>query len=273
MKRILAYLFLYGLFLLLGLTKPPSIFAQGTFSCGWTSLPGTPGICDIVSSNCTTGNSAVTSTCLANTTPSTCTGSYACERSTLNCSGYNGHCTPIISKCAQGNQIGSSGELGCIVGFRCCPNPSANPTSCQSLGGHCVISGSCANGPPINSSDCTIPLMKCCPNVNSPSSVLCNGGTGINTAIGCLDASNSKNLTSQLLTLATGIAGGIAFIIIIFAGLQMATAAGDPKRFKAGQELLTSGIGGLILIVLAVLILNFLGVTLLNLNSVGFQTP
>lgn len=106
-------------------------------------------------------------------------------------------------------------------------------------------------------------------------SPLCGTGVdlnlGVNTAIGCLMAGDPKQLVSQLLGWGVGVGGGIAFLMIIFAGFQMATASGDPKRVKAAQELLTSALAGLILIVLSVVLLNFIGVNILGLNNLGFS--
>ena len=48
------------------------------------------------------------------------------------------------------------------------------------------------------------------------------------------------------------------------------TATGDPKRIQAGQELLTSAIGGLILLIFSVFILKFIGVDVLGLCKFGF---
>jgi len=84
-------------------------------------------------------------------------------------------------------------------------------------------------------------------------------------------AGDPKQLVSQLLGWGVGIGGGIAFLMIIFAGFQMATASGDPKRVKAAQELLTSALAGLILIVLSVVLLNFIGVSILGINLLGFN--
>lgn len=95
-------------------------------------------------------------------------------------------------------------------------------------------------------------------------------GTGVNSAIGCLAAGDPKLFISQLLGWGVGIGGGIAFLLIVYAGFMIATAAGDPKRVQAGRELLMSAIGGLILIVLSVLLLNFIGVNILGLNNLGF---
>lgn len=67
-----------------------------------------------------------------------------------------------------------------------------------------------------------------------------------------------------------GVGGGIAFLLIIYAGFLIMTATGDPKRIQAGQELLTSAISGLILLVLSVFVLKFIGIDILGLCKFGF---
>ena len=68
-----------------------------------------------------------------------------------------------------------------------------------------------------------------------------------------------------ILTWAIGIGGGIAFLLIIVAGFQIMTSTGNPERLKAGQELLTSAIAGLIMIIFSVFILRIIGVDILKL--------
>ncbi len=103
-------------------------------------------------------------------------------------------------------------------------------------------------------------------------SLKCDGGTGINTAIGCIHIFNSENaFLSDLLRWATGIGGGIAFALMLYAGFMIMTASGNPERIKAGQELLTSAIAGLILLVLSIVILKFIGVDILGLDKFGFN--
>lgn len=103
----------------------------------------------------------------------------------------------------------------------------------------------------------------------------CNGlsCTGINTAIGCIHAiGNESYFLNDLLRWATGIGGGIAFLLMIYAGFMIMTASGNPERIKAGQELLTSAIAGVVLLVFAVFILKFIGVDILGLCKFGFGT-
>jgi hypothetical protein len=100
----------------------------------------------------------------------------------------------------------------------------------------------------------------------------CNGNdpnSGINTAIGCLPL-EKKALTEVLLNWSVGLSGGIAFILLIIAAIQITTAQGNPKQVASGQGLLTASVMGLVLISLSVVLLNFLGVNVLGLSGLGF---
>ena len=107
--------------------------------------------------------------------------------------------------------------------------------------------------------------------VSPDNRVLCDNGTGISTAIGCIHALGDQNaFLSDLLKWATGIGGGIAFVLMLYAGFMIMTASGNPERLKAGQELLTSAIAGLILLIFSVFILKFIGIDILGLDKFGF---
>ena len=106
--------------------------------------------------------------------------------------------------------------------------------------------------------------------VKALDSPLC--GNGIQTAIGCIPVLNPDNGTSFMgfvLGWAIGIGGGIAFLLIVYAGFMIMTSAGAPDRLKAGQELLTSAISGVILLILSVFILNLIGVKILQIPGFG----
>jgi hypothetical protein len=140
----------------------------------------------------------------------------------------------------------------------------------------------CANGPAITADDCG--LQRCCPNAPStpaPTSAPgtgsdplagCPGGKSINSAIGCIPILDTKEaFLGFILKWAVGIGGGIAFLLIIYAGFMIMTSAGNPERLKAGQELLTSAISGLILLIFSVVILKIIGVDILGLDKFGFN--
>ena len=66
-----------------------------------------------------------------------------------------------------------------------------------------------------------------------------------------------------------GIGGLIAFILIIIGGLQIILSAGNPDRVKAGKEMITSAIAGLLLIIFAVFILRLIGYDILKIPGFG----
>ncbi len=99
----------------------------------------------------------------------------------------------------------------------------------------------------------------------------CLKPTEINTAIGCINVLGTKEeFLGQILQWAVGIGGGIAFLLILYAAFTIMTSAGDPTKLKTGQDLLTSAISGLILLVFSIFILKFIGIDILGLDYFGF---
>src|SRR6185369_8670552 len=99
-----------------------------------------------------------------------------------------------------------------------------------------------------------------------------NGGNihaGINTAIGCVPVLDQTAFITWLLGWSLGIGGGIAFLLILYAGFQIMTSSGDPKKLQAAKELLTSALGGLILLIFSVFVLRFIGVDILMIPGFG----
>lgn len=88
--------------------------------------------------------------------------------------------------------------------------------------------------------------------------------TQLKTAIGCIDTSPT-GFAQKLLTLSIGIAGGIAFLMIILGALQVQTAAGNPEKMNQGREIIEGAIIGLLIIVLAIFILKIVGVNILSI--------
>ncbi|GMR03313.1 MAG: hypothetical protein BMS9Abin21_146 [Thermodesulfovibrionia bacterium] len=98
---------------------------------------------------------------------------------------------------------------------------------------------------------------------------LCADDTSIDTALGCIPVENTNDFTGFVLGLGIGIGGGIAFLLILVAGFQITTSAGDPKRLQAGRELLTAAIAGLLLLIFSAFILRIIGVNILGLPEFG----
>ena len=152
----------------------------------------------------------------------------------------------------------------------CDPQPTNEPNLyCISLiGGE---SGCCLQSDPE-------PRCQVGPPSNNPS-VFCDASghpsplvsDRIYTAFGCLSI-NAPTTISQLLDLLTKLSGGFALLLIIVAGVQIATAGGNPRQVQAGKELISAVVAGLVLLALSVVILNFSGVNVLGLHNLGFRT-
>lgn len=100
----------------------------------------------------------------------------------------------------------------------------------------------------------------------SAGSPTCENESGIETAIGCIHVlSSPEAFAGDLLKWGVGVGGGIAFLLIIYAGFMIMSSSGNPDRLKAGQELMTSAISGIVLLVLSVFILNSIGVKILKI--------
>ena len=100
---------------------------------------------------------------------------------------------------------------------------------------------------------------------SSTQNILC--GKGIDTAIGCIPMGNTNEFIGFILGWAIGVGGGIAFLLMLFAGFQIMTSAGNPDRLRAGQELLTSAVSGLILLIFSVFILRTIGIDILGITG------
>lgn len=74
---------------------------------------------------------------------------------------------------------------------------------------------------------------------------------------------------NKVVNYSTGIGGVIAFILIVIGGFQIILSAGNPDRIKAGKEMITSAIAGLLLIIFAVFILRLIGYDILKIPGFG----
>jgi hypothetical protein len=61
------------------------------------------------------------------------------------------------------------------------------------------------------------------------------------------------------------LAGGVAFLLMLSGGLIVLVSSGDPNRVKAGSELITSALAGLLFIIFSLFLLRLIGVELLKL--------
>lgn len=105
-------------------------------------------------------------------------------------------------------------------------------------------------------------------NPTDPKTKLTNPGPGILTAIGCIPT-QPQALVKSFMRLTAGVAGGIALLLMIAGAFRMITSAGNPDVIKKAQEQFQSAVIGLLFIIFSVLLLQIIGVDILNLPGFG----
>ena len=95
------------------------------------------------------------------------------------------------------------------------------------------------------------------------------GPGGIYTAIGCIPNDLSLFIKERVFGLALGLAGMISLFCIIYAAFQIQTSSGNAEKVKKAQEILTSCIMGLMLIIFSIFILKLIGIDILKIP--GFR--
>ncbi|MBI2594219.1 hypothetical protein HYW39_00815, partial [Candidatus Curtissbacteria bacterium] len=95
-----------------------------------------------------------------------------------------------------------------------------------------------------------------------------DGQEGIETALGCIPTDVS-GFVGRLLSIFLGVAGGIAFLMMIFGAFKIIGSSGDPDALQEGRSIITAAITGLLLILFSVFILNLIGIKILQLPIPG----
>lgn len=96
------------------------------------------------------------------------------------------------------------------------------------------------------------------------------GSEGVWTAIGCIPAEPSS-IIKAVVTIGVGIGGGVALIMTLIGGFLLTTSQGNPKQQETAKEMITSAVIGLLFVLFSVVILQFIGVTILQIP--GFGAP
>lgn len=88
------------------------------------------------------------------------------------------------------------------------------------------------------------------------------------TAIGCISIEPNKFI-AKFLGLGIGVAGGVAFLLILFGGFQILTSAGNPEQLNAGRELVSAAVTGLLLIIFSLFLIQLIGYNILGIPGFG----
>jgi len=94
----------------------------------------------------------------------------------------------------------------------------------------------------------------------------CFDDGGAWTAVGCIGRGGEPgDFIQWMISLGTGVGGGIAFLLILVSGFQTIVSAGNPEKLHAAKELMTAAISGLLLIIFSVLLLKIIGIDILQI--------
>ena len=84
------------------------------------------------------------------------------------------------------------------------------------------------------------------------------------TAIGCINTS-SDGIVGALVRLALGVSGGVVLFKILGASLKLTISKGEPKEVEEAREEITNAVIGLLFIVFSMVILEFIGISILQI--------
>lgn len=93
----------------------------------------------------------------------------------------------------------------------------------------------------------------------------CIENEGVWTGLGCIYVDPADFIQKTVFSWGIGITGSLGLACIIYAAFMIQTSRGNPERVKKAQELLTSCITGLLLIIFSVFILRVIGVDILQI--------
>jgi len=89
-------------------------------------------------------------------------------------------------------------------------------------------------------------------------------GPGVNTALGCIPV-QMGDMMQWLLPKMFGVAGGIAFLLMVYGFIQLTMSAGDPKAAQGAQETISSAVTGLLVSILALFLLRLVTIGILKI--------
>ena len=97
----------------------------------------------------------------------------------------------------------------------------------------------------------------------------CANDGGVFSGIGCVKTDSKKFIEETVFGLGIGLAGGFSLLCIIYAAFMMQSSQGNPEKLKKAQEMITSCIMGLMLIIFSVFILRLIGFNILKIPGFG----
>ncbi len=86
----------------------------------------------------------------------------------------------------------------------------------------------------------------------------------VQTALGPITAT-PEGLAKWVLDSGIKVAGGVAFLLMLYGGFLFLTSAGDPNKLQEATDVIMSAIAGLLMIIFSVFLLKLIGVDILQI--------
>jgi hypothetical protein len=80
---------------------------------------------------------------------------------------------------------------------------------------------------------------------------------------------DANGIASKLIQIIFGIAGGIAFLLMVYGFIMVATSSGDEKKLQAAKETITSAIVGLLVSIFALFLFRLIVVNILQIPGIS----
>ncbi len=298
MKKVLILLsvFILNLFILI---SPSSVFGACSQRIGVSCAPGIL-LCPNLYQCCNNINECAPSNIPSPTPPlvadcdpwtcQPCTGTKKCIMTSL----AKYQCMEPTLEGAECNPMSLCGG-DCQAGYTCvrggwmqyvCVAPGKNPADyncnpwtnepCTPQGKVCThITGlgayTCQTPTDLTGKSATLSATQICNFVSGSKNIDCTNcfnKPGVWTPFGCIET-DPQAFVAKILKIAISIAGGIAFLMIIYGGFMIMISSGNPEKLTSGKEIITSAIAGLLLIVFSVVILRIIGYDILGIPGLG----
>jgi len=273
--------FLFSILGAISLTHPAKIFAEACpDSCeevwGTTCRYEGEVFCDATLVNCDSGTDITRN-------------NHTEEQQLANECQQKGGCVEVQIRSYMGD-AGDTRNVTCYTGAESngssltCPedtllNPSLckNPnTPCRDTSGNCVsqiINLGSAETIPFQLCQQVPPGQEredCCTCVSGTSSCVVDNPDyaqyhhNLWTAVGCIPTDGTGIVTS-ILRIGMSIAGGIVLLMILASAFQLTVSQGDPKKVEEARGMITSAVGGLLFIIFSMIVLETIGVSILQI--------
>jgi hypothetical protein len=92
-----------------------------------------------------------------------------------------------------------------------------------------------------------------------------NGGGGSTSMPGSGAGGDPAAFASKFAAIAIGIAGGVAFLLMIYGSFRLVFSNGDVEAVQQGRQVIVAAVTGLIVVIFSVFLLHLIGISILGL--------